>query len=221
LLGLQLLLCVLAALSPFLGDCRACSRGPGTPAILGILFYSALLAGVLLRGFSPEVLLGVFFGAGVHAALVLQMLLRGPLCGLCLAAAVVSAAMVGVSFALDQVRIGRLAVVAPAAAMLATTGWTATVPVPMQAAEERRVRIAIFTQPDCPYCEELQQSVLPAIEKEFGRRVEAEVRSADDLPSVRRTPTLILQRGRTTRVIEGLPTVERLRGVIRDLETSP
>src|SRR5207237_4622769 len=61
LLGVQLLLCLLAVLSPFLDDCGACSRGPGAPAILGILFYSGLLAGVLLRGFSPEVLLGVFF----------------------------------------------------------------------------------------------------------------------------------------------------------------
>ena len=62
---------------------------------------------------------------------------------------------------------------------------------------------------------------MPEIEREFGERVRIDYRPAADLPAVRRVPTLILtpgRAGREGRVIEGLPTVERLRGAIRDLE---
>jgi protein-disulfide isomerase len=84
------------------------------------------------------------------------------------------------------------------------------------------VSVEVFTEPDCPYCDELRSRVMPEIEKEFGTRVRINYRPATDLPAVRRTPTLILTPGRLGaqgRVIEGLPTLERLRGAIRDLET--
>jgi thiol-disulfide isomerase/thioredoxin len=83
--------------------------------------------------------------------------------------------------------------------------------------------VRIYIQPDCPYCERLRKEIVPEIVKEFGTRVRIEYRSADDLPGIRRTPTLILDPRRAEsrpRIIEGLPTLERLRGAIRDLEVS-
>jgi hypothetical protein len=90
---------------------------------------------------------------------------------------------------------------------------------PVSGSSEASVSIVVFTQEDCAYCDELRDRVMPEIEREFGRRVRIDYRPASDLPAVRKTPTLILTPGRTGiqgRVIEGLPTVERLRGAIQD-----
>ena len=105
------------------------------------------------------------------------------------------------------------------------TAAAASVLRPLKSSSETSaasVSIVIFTQEDCAYCDELRDRVIPEIEKEFGRRVRVDYRPASDLPAVRKTPTLILTPGRAGvqgRVIEGLPTVERLRGAIHDLET--
>jgi len=193
------------------------------PALLGILFYAILLVRCARRGPTPDVFAGILFGAGVHAALMVQMLLRGPICGLCVSASMLSVVMVVISVVLDRANLGRMAVLTPGAALLVTTGLTSVLPLPVKPIEEHRVLIQAFTQPDCSYCEQLQRDLLPLIEREFAGRVAVEYRSADDLPNLRRTPTLVLRSPARSglRVIEGLPTVEHLRGVIRDLETAP
>lgn len=148
----------------------------------------------------------------------------GPLCGLCLTAAALSAGMVAVSVIMDRASIGRLVALTPAAILAIVAGRALPVTSAQAPAEPGQLRISIFTQPDCPYCDDLQRRVMPEIVREFGERVATEYRSADDLPAVRRTPTIILQSARagvTPRIIEGLPTVDRLRGVIRDLEAAP
>jgi hypothetical protein len=135
-----------------------------------------------------------------------------------------SAGMVGVLISLDRVTIGRAATLLPVLGLaIAGDGFLQIRPKDPPP-EPGRVRITIYTQPDCPYCSELRESVMPAIVREFGGRVATEYRPADVLPAVRRTPTIVLQPARAgspPRVIEGLPALERLRGVIRDLEAAP
>lgn len=223
LLLIQVLLCVAVAVADRVLPCGSCGGRPSVPAFLGIVFYSALLLRCWRNGPTPDVFAGILFGAGTHAALMVQMLMRGPFCGLCLSTAIVSACLVVGSVVLDRTNLGRLAVVAPAAALLVTTTLTSVLPLPVKPLQDHRVLIQAFTQPDCSYCDQLERDVLPLIEREFAGRVTVELRPADDLPNLRRTPTLLLRSpaGSGLRVIEGLPTLEHLRGVIRDLETTP
>lgn len=224
LLGLQLALCIVAAADPFLRQCASCFRGFPGPALLGIAYYGALFARACVAGISREVHWGILIGAAAHGVLLSRMSDGGPLCGLCLTAAALSAGMVAVSVIMDRASIGRLVALTPAAILAIVAGRALPVTSAQAPAEPGQLRISIFTQPDCPYCDDLQRRVMPEIVREFGERVATEYRSADDLPAVRRTPTIILQSARagvTPRIIEGLPTVDRLRGVIRDLEAAP
>ena len=223
LLGVQIALSLLALAMERLQDCDACRVSGFDPGMAGALAYGAILVGVLMRGPTPFLYDGILFGAGVHAALVGQMVIQERICGICLAAATVSASLVGIAIACDRANLGRLAIVAPAASLIAALGLSSAPPASPVAASGGGVGVRIYIQSDCPYCERLRKEIVPEIEKEFGTRVRIEYRSADDLPGIRRTPTLILEPRRVAsppRIIEGLPTLERLRGAIRDLEVS-
>lgn len=221
LLAVQTALSAAAVAVEWSRSCAACFTGLA-PGAAGIVLYGGLLGVALTRG--PSLLLygGILFAFGVHAALAAQMILSGILCGICLAATAGSILLVVLSIALDRANLGRLAMVAPWSALLVAATSTAVRPaIPRGPSTPESVDIVVFTQEDCSYCDELRDRVMPEIEKEFGMRVKVRYRPAADLPAVRRTPTLILTPGRAGvqgRVIEGLPTVERLRGAIRDLE---
>ena len=90
LLGVQVALCVLAIAAGRLWDCASCAVSGADPAILGAIGYGALLAGALIGGLTPAVYSGILLAGGIHAGLVAQMIAGGRLCGVCLAAAVVS-----------------------------------------------------------------------------------------------------------------------------------
>src|SRR5262249_15717442 len=123
----------------------------------------------------------------------------------------------------DGSNVSRMALLLPFAALIAARTGALPSAGPAVPLAPDRISVQVFTQPDCPFCDEVRRSVMPEIVKEFGSRVIIAHRSADELPSIRRTPTLILRSSRSgsmTRIIEGLPTLERLRGMIRDLETS-
>lgn len=219
LLAVQILLSAAAGASV----CASCGTGRLMPALLGMLGYAVLFGRALTAGLSRDVFVGILFAGGIHAALVAKMLTTGDWCVFCAAATLVSVAMMGMVVHMDRSNLGRLAVLTPTAALLVLAGGSSPL-VAALPATDGRVAILAYTQPDCEYCEELKKAVLPDIEREFGDRIRIELHSADELPAIRRTPTLILSSGRSstrTRVIEGLPTVERLRGVVRDLETGP
>ena len=224
LLSAQVCLCAALLVGEFVLPCGACSRGPNLLALLGLVLYGILAIRLRFSGLSEDVHFGILLAAGVHIALGVRMLIEGPFCILCATAAALSLAMVAVSSGLDRTHSGRLAALLPAAAFLVSIGSFAAMQAPVVRPLAKQVRIQVFTQPDCPYCETLERELMPEIQKEFGRRIATEYRSADDLASVRRTPTLILHGHGSSpamRVIEGLPTLERLRGVIRDLEATP
>ena len=107
-------------------------------------------------------------------------------------------------------------------AAVALTGWPRTAAATPPAGPG--VRITIFSQEDCPYCDDLRDRVMPEVEKEFGPRVQVVWRPAAELPAIRRTPTLVVapgRNGRGARVIEGLPRIDVLREAIREAESRP
>lgn len=222
LLGVQTTLSGAAIAVELTRSCGSCSSGNLIPGFAGLAFYAALLLLALWRGPSGWITGSILIGFGVHIALLVQMWRTGIVCGICVAATIGSVALVSLALARDPAELGRLGFLAPWSALVVAVGFgAARSPVPAASTSPDSVSVVVFTQPDCPYCEELRSLVMPEIEREFGARIRIDYRPAADLPAVRRVPTLILTPGRTGRegrVIEGLPSVERLRGAIRDLE---
>ena len=222
LLGFQAALSGCIVLMERARSCLACVPSGLSPGVAGLVFYSALLIAAWMNGRSGILFGGIHVAFGVHCALAAQMFLSGRVCGLCLAAAAGSLALVVMSISMDRANLGRIAWIVPASALLVAAGFGVAPPRgPALGGPEGAVGILIFSEPDCPYCDELRTQVLPDIENEFGARIRVAWHPASELPAIRRTPTLILSSGRSgtpDRVIEGLPSVERLRAAIRELE---
>jgi hypothetical protein len=205
-----------AAVAAAMPSCAAC-RLPGIPwAILGALSYAGLLALSLWRGPSRTVNAACVAAAGVHAGLVARMAVSGPWCGVCLSLAAGSLILAGLAVALDRRLLLRAGALAPWAALVA---WTLSAPPPIHpAAGGDAVRVVVFMQDDCRYCEEFRSRMAPDLSREFGGRLDLEYRAAKDVPGVRRTPTFLISPASTagsSRVIEGLPTMDALRTAIR------
>jgi hypothetical protein len=229
ILAAQTALCGALAAVELLGGCPGCRSGiPLAPA--GFLFYLALLWQALRSGVGPFSLGGAHFAFGVHLLLAADRLRSGLPCLPCLGAAGLSAALAAAAWICDSKGGGRALLLFPGAALVAvlSTGLSrAGAESPSSAGGPdgpASVRVTVFSQPDCRWCEELRDSVLPGVLKEFGPRIQVAWRPASDLPAIRRTPTLVVARGgadRSARVIEGLPTAEALRDAIRAVEGRP
>lgn len=225
LLGAQTLTAVTAAVLELGEGCSACRAGGLSLGLAGALFYGGLLAAALLRGPSTPVYAAAVAATGVHLFLAARMLAGGPLCAVCLLAAGLSLPLGACAVAAAPERLGRVALLLPLAAV---PGFVGTLPAPSAASaavtDASAVRITVFSQADCPYCDVLKHAVLPAISREHGPRVDVVWRDAAELPSIRRTPTVFVSRGgrqAPARVFEGLPTAEMLRDAIRDAEGRP
>jgi len=223
LLAGQTALCGALAAAEFLGACAGCRHGPSL-GLAGFLFYLALLVQALRGGVGPFPLGGAHFALGVHFLLTAERLRSGLPCAPCLDAAAVSAALAAAAWACDRRASGRALLLLPGAALVAAL-WSGS---PRAGAETppaaAPLRITVFTQPDCAWCDELKSSVMPGIVREFGPRLEVAWRPASDLPAIRRTPTIIVARGgagRPARVLEGLPSAEALRDAVRSVEAAP
>lgn len=208
------------------GSCGACRTGGTWLALAGFALYASLLAAALARGPSPLVFGGALFAAGVHAVLALHLWLGAVGCALCAAASAGAAALAAAAVACDRGNLARGAAVLPWAllAAVAATGWPKPATAVAAPPAGTSVRLTVFTQDDCPYCEQLRDRVLPDIEKEFGARLRVVWRPAADLPAIRRTPTVVVAPERSARggrVFEGLPAATALREAIRDAETRP
>jgi hypothetical protein len=185
-------------------DCPACGGSP-TLAVAGIAFYGALLPALLARESWPAVRFSLMAASGFHLGLICAMAARGSFCALCLATAACAFAATALTLARDLRALPVLPVVQP---------WTAAfgllaVPPPPTGDLPSHTRIVAYTRPDCGYCDDLRHRVLP--EATRGLQVEIQYRDASEAGFVRRAPTLLLSRGSKYRVVEGLPTVDRLR----------
>lgn len=222
LLAVQTAIAALAATLEWTYPCGACRAGGMSLGLLGAAYYGGLLLSALVAGPTRALYCALFFGFGVHLMLVAQLLLAGLACAVCFAAGGVSLALVGLAVACDRANLGRLAVVLPWAALLVVAAGG--VPRSTSAATGAAVRVTVFTQPDCPYCDELRDRVMPEVERDFPGRLEVVYRPSSDLPAVRRTPTLVVapvRNDRPARVLEGLPSVGLLRETIRQAEGRP
>jgi hypothetical protein len=227
LLGAQAALSAAAVALDWTYACGACRAGGFSLGIVGFAFYTGLFLAALTAGATRFLFAALLFGFGVHLMLVVQLLTLGTPCWICFAAAANSAALASLSVACDRANLTRMALVLPWSVLL-VVGWTG-MPRPAVTAgavvtDTAEVRMTVFTQPDCPYCDELRDRILPDIEREFGPRLQVVFRDADALPGLRRTPTLVLSPGRrerSARVIEGLPAAAELRRAILELEREP
>ncbi len=225
LLGVQAALSATAATIEWAYACGSCRAGGLSLGLVGFAFYTGLFIAALYAGPGRIVFGAVLLGFGVHVMLVGQLIATGKLCWICLTAAGVSAVMAGLSIACDRANLARMAFALPWAALL-TAGLRGFGPPPVTLPpdDEPGVRVVVFTQPDCPYCEDLRANVMPQAKEEFGSRIRVSYRPADRVPAIRRVPTIVVSAGpgrRHTRVIEGLPSYGKLREAISEIEGHP
>lgn len=185
-------------------ECPSCGGAPPL-SIAGAAFYGAVLVLALLREELAVVRIAYMAASGFHLGLICAMASRGGVCPLCLTAAGCAFAATALALARDRRAWPMLPVVAP---WTAAFGLLAAPPAPPADFPEH-TRIVAYTRGDCPYCDELRHRVLP--EATRGLDVEVLYKDASTADFVRRAPTLLLSRGRRHRVLEGLPTVDRLR----------
>jgi thiol-disulfide isomerase/thioredoxin len=228
---------VWAALAgPGCGSCDGlhAAFGGRALALAGLAFYAAIAVAGLLRGPSLFVFTGVQIAAAVHGSLLALMFQRGIFCAPCLVTGGAAVAALGVSIRVDPANAFRAGFVLPGvvfalqswmifsgpaeagheargAAREAVRGELASPPEPAG-----RVRMVAFVRPDCGYCRELEDAVLPALRQEFGGRISIERRSAEGIPGLP-TPTIILLGQDGRKVFPGLPPREELVRAIQGL----
>src|SRR5688572_11476278 len=191
-------------------ECPACA-GPSDLSVAGVFWYAALLIGTLFCEACGFIRAGFMAASGFHLGLICTMASRGSACALCLATAACAFAATALALARDRRFVQLLPVILP---------WTAALgllaaPPPPPAEFPDHLRIVAYTRGDCGYCDELRDRVLPEATRGFD--VEVVYLDAATADFVRRAPTLLLSRGRRHRVMEGLPTVDRLREEIAEI----
>lgn len=219
--------------------CGSCSRagellGGKNLAGAGLLYYSTLFALALALGPSLLVYSGVLVAAGVHAGLVAILIHQGIACPPCILTAVAAGVALGGAIACDPGNTTRATLVAPGAA-LAIQAWLFLGGVLPTHAESHarleevaesdlaqapvapgKVKMVVYTRPDCGYCMELERDVLPPLENGLGGRLDVERRRAEELPGIP-TPTIILSGAGGRRLFPGLPPTADLRLAIETL----
>lgn len=235
LLAGALLGSIWAALGP--PGCASCEGlksafGGNTLALLGAGYYLVLLLGAALAGPCLPVFAAVQVAAGVHGSLLALMVQRGEFCAPCVLTGVAAVAALGVSIRLEPANALRASFILPGAAFALQTflllggrgasaeSARAQVDAASRAtpllAQAGRVRMVAYTRPDCVYCRDLERDVIPELKREFGERLEIEIRSAAGIPGLP-TPTLILTNAARRKLFPGLPPLAELQRAIHEL----
>lgn len=220
------------------GDCASCQAATALVhgknlALLGMVYYGTLVVAAILLGPHPVVYGGTLLAASVHVGLAVLLLQAHVFCPPCVLAAISAILALGLAIRCEPANAYRASFVLPGIALLVETGVLlggppaaltelGTTPVAVQEEKPQvlvppgRVHLVIYGRPDCGYCMELEQEVMPLLEREFGSHLEVERRSADGLAGVP-TPTLILTGQGDRQVFPGLPSTEKLRSRIKEL----
>lgn len=234
-LGFALSGAALAQESLLAEACGACSvAGSASLPVVGMAFYGLLLAASILLGPGALVGSGIALAVAAHGSLAGYMFVEGRTCLLCLAAAINAFVLFGLSLARDPDNLIRSVIVIPIGALaiplaLLLAGGVPSPsflpeavvsirPDPAGSAIPGQVRIVVFEQKDCPYCEELRDRLAPAITSEFGSNVGWSFRKASEMPGIRNTPTVVVlpPHGKGGAVFEGLPTHQALAAAVRE-----
>ncbi len=199
-------------------SCGGCmvQEGPWTlVAPMGVLGYGAL-ATLGWSGRPRFFTVGAAVAAGVHTVLVAAMLMRGRICPLCVAAAILAGALFVVVLVRSRSRLKMIACGYLPAVILAAG------PISWALAQERaadreqeafaralqgprpqdRITIQVFEQDHCGYCRDFREFTLPRLEQEFRGRIQVRFLPAIATAWVRRTPTIAIEGGA---VYEGFP----------------
>ena len=203
-------------------------------AVMGLLYYGALFVAAVVLGPTLFVYSGILIAAGVHGGLVAILVHAKVFCIPCLGTALAAFLALLGALRCEPANALRASFVMPIAALLVQSWVLFTGAIPAAASirvavdpvvhedlvspavPRGRVRMVIYTRPDCGYCIELEREVLPQMLREFGSRLEIERRSAEQLPGIP-TPTLILTGSEKRHVFPGLPSAESLRSTIETL----
>ncbi|MBI4566485.1 MAG: hypothetical protein HY716_17540 [Planctomycetes bacterium] len=193
--------------------CAACGER-STLAAAGTAAYAVLLAATLWQGNHPLVRVALLASSGFHLGLVSVMAGRGAVCGLCIACAACCFTATAVALWGDRARWGLVPAVMPWTAGLALALPQPEFP-PLEPSE--RLRITVYEQADCPYCDLLKHRVMPEAMRGLSA-VEVAYTPADGVAFVSRTPTLVITRGSARRILEGLPSPAELRAEVLALQ---
>ncbi len=220
LVAVELALSMAAAL----GSCGRCNEtGPFNAGALGVAGYGTMLA-LALVGARRAAFWGALIAGGAHLALVPTLLASGTLCILCFTAGTVAVGMIAALLKADESNFSRLsrglAAGAIAAQLAVVGGWmvqtraiTGAAADAAETASAGRVRIIVYERADCPYCEEFEKEVLPAVLRETPE-IDLERRDASDRPELP-TPTIVVSGPGGRDVFPGLPTVAMLGESVR------
>lgn len=219
-LGIQTGIAGAAAYHDLFPACGGCRVNTLPWGLAGAVFYLPLFVLAMLRGPSRTVTGGLLAALGIHATLAASLAFSGRFCGLCFSAAAGSLLLAALAVRFDRRNLPRLIALAPWGALLVllVQGLPRLDPGP---AADEPVRLVVYTQPDCRYCDDFRNGMAPSLEREFGPRLKLVYKAAADLPSIRRTPTFLIapRAGRSSsRVIEGLPSIDALRTAIHEVE---
>ena len=222
LLGTQAGLSGVAATLEWTYSCGACRVGGLSLGLVGLAFYCGLFISALVAGPSRIVFGALFLGFGIHAMLVVQLISLGQLCWICLTATAISGVMTALAIGCDRANLVRLAGMLPWSALL-VLGWSELpgTSLPEPVFHDGGVTLVIYTQEDCHFCDTFRDDILPRARKEFGDRIRVRFRSADEVATIRLTPTILVVRGDSrspTRVFEGIPPYPALRRAILEAE---
>jgi protein-disulfide isomerase len=220
-----LLLSAASLASEFLGFCGSCGAGEAHRAAIaaaGSVGYAALIF-ARCTGLDACFHSGTVAAAAVHTALLVWMLIVGPVCALCLIAAIaaIGNAVVGhasgavVSPLLERVYVPVLLVASGVSfAIIARDGSDEARRANMARREtassisgaartaDAPLRIVIYENAHCGYCQEFRDRYAPSLDADFGSRVKVEYRDSSSSSWVRRTPTIAIEGGA---LFEGLP----------------
>lgn len=210
--------------------CRAASADLGfSLGMVGSLYYSALLTLGILAGRGRLFDAGVLVAASTHLALLGVLAAHRVLCPPCLLAAAGALAAGAGVLRRDPQGYPRAAAIMLVTLLSANSvlAWlqqqrvaddqelarefAGVVLTENEGAAAQRPRVVAYTHPQCPPCRALNETHLPGLRSEFGRRVEVvERRPQRGLPV-----PLVIVKGRSSSLFLAPPEGEALRQAVR------
>jgi hypothetical protein len=191
------------------GACGSCRAGGDWISAIGGLGYAALLV-ALIVGLDLVARVGTAIAFATHAVLAYEMFSTGVGCGLCIAAAFVSVPTFAASCVLEPANVIRAGIALPVVGVILMGALSVTSLVEEPPAKDK-VTLTIFEIADCEFCKRLKSEVLPTL-RDLPLTIRFQDANAVSVPM--KLPTIVVAKGETHEIIEGLPPAEYLRAVI-------
>ena len=185
--------------------CSSCD-GAGSTAFgqalagAGIAYYAVLLAIAIGFGPTPVTLAGILVAGGTHGALLGILILRDLWCPPCFATGAAAILATLVTFFLSSENLVRAIWILPGIGIAWNTILVFVLGVAPQATPELiprelareetgpsaipvgHIRLTVYSRPDCRYCQELKDDIMPDLRREFGPELRVIWRSAEEFP---------------------------------------